>query len=89
MIADRAGEWEPGARVSQVVACSMVGASTETGTHLLCPSAPLSPLDPAGLKVVPWDGYLKYYNLGQAKPGGWGSHVCVINHPAAAFTRRA
>mmetsp|Transcript_12225 Transcript_12225/g.29796 ORF Transcript_12225/g.29796 Transcript_12225/m.29796 type:complete len:468 (-) Transcript_12225:358-1761(-) len=24
--------------------------------------------DTAGLKVVPWDGYLKYYNLGQAKP---------------------
>ncbi|KAJ9519611.1 hypothetical protein QJQ45_013373 [Haematococcus lacustris] len=23
----------------------------------------------AGLKVVPWDGYLKYYNLGTAKPG--------------------
>jgi hypothetical protein len=23
----------------------------------------------AGLKIVPWDGYLKYYNLGQAKPG--------------------
>ncbi|KAF5835130.1 hypothetical protein DUNSADRAFT_7849 [Dunaliella salina] len=25
--------------------------------------------DTAGLQVVPWDGYLKYYNLGQAKPG--------------------
>lgn len=25
--------------------------------------------DKAGLKIVPWDGYLKYYNLGQKNPG--------------------
>jgi glycerol-3-phosphate O-acyltransferase 3/4 len=35
----------------------------------------------AGLRVVPWDGYLKYYNLADKNPqlvekrrkvGGWG-----------------
>lgn len=27
--------------------------------------------DTAKLRIVPWDGYLKYYNLGAKNPGEW------------------
>lgn len=49
----------------------------------------------AGLQIVPWDGYLKYYNLGQKHPGLIEARRkvyadCIKQHlPSAAIQQAA